>query len=326
MEFVIENHIREFGKTRSRGQYSDATIKNYISSIRSLHRMVNGKEAMFDDLDWARDHENVFKVVAQKENVQTRRNLVNGLIVSLQTLGFKHDTIKPYEDLRDQYNSQYVQAGHLTPKQTTILTAVKKEHILKFLSDESLDTGLSTDLTRFSCWCILSLHTAYPFRNELGTMRFVRRVLYDKMSDEQKKINNWVILDKGFGAMTFALTNYKTQKTYGIKEIAVEAKYTRYLLKMAQLRDIKLTDIHNVPVFVTKDGSPFNKNKVSKYLSEYTMKGLGHPISTTLLAKMFGTCCADPLNPTPAELNQMSKEADIRGHSLATKIQVYGAV
>ena len=52
MEFVIENHIREFGKTRARGQYSDATIKNYISSIRSLHRMVNGKEAMFDDLDW----------------------------------------------------------------------------------------------------------------------------------------------------------------------------------------------------------------------------------------------------------------------------------
>ena len=160
MEFIIENHIRKFGETRGRGQYADATVRNYVSSIRSLHKLVNGPNALFDDLDWARDHAKVLQTLETKPNHQTRRNLVNGLIVSLQTLGFANDIIKPYEDLRDAYNAQYVKEGHLTPKQRTIMEAVKKKDILDFLSRESLDPTLTQDLTRFSCFVILSLHTA----------------------------------------------------------------------------------------------------------------------------------------------------------------------
>lgn len=326
MEFIIEQHIRKFGDTRERGQYADATIRNYVSSIRSLHRMVNGPHALFDDLDWARDHTKVMEVVSTKENIQTRRNLVNGLIVSLQTIGYDQKVIKPYEDLRDQYNALYIKAGHLTPNQRKIMEAVSKQDIQEFLVKEGLDTTLSQDLTRLSCFVILSIHTAYPFRNEMGTMRFVRRVIYEKMTDEQKKENNWVVLDKGFGKMTFALTQYKTQKIYGIKEIEVLDKYTKYLLLMCQVRGIKLSDVHNVPVFMTKDGTEFNRNKVSKHLADYTTKGVGHPISTTILAKMFGTTCKDPCNPTVEELGQMKDEADIRGHSLKTKLLVYGGV
>jgi len=324
MEFIIENHIRKFGETRGRGQYADATVRNYVSSIRSLHKLVNGPNALFDDLDWARDHAKVLQTLETKPNHQTRRNLVNGLIVSLQTLGFANDIIKPYEDLRDAYNAQYVKEGHLTPKQRTIMEAVKKKDILDFLSRESLDPTLTQDLTRFSCFVILSLHTAYPFRNELGTMRFVRRVIYNKMTEEQKKVNNWVVLDSGFSKMTFALTKYKTDKVYGIKEIEVMEKFTKFILKVCQVRDLKLPDVHNQPLFVTKDGYEFNKNRVSKHLSEYTTQGVGHPISTTILAKMFGTTCQDPLNPTLDELARMKEEADIRGHSLQTKFAIYG--
>mgnify|MGYP003645406055 CR=1 FL=1 len=326
MEFIIEQHIRKFGETRERGQYAEATIKNYVSAIRSLHRLVNGPDALFDDLEWARNHHKVFEVIAKKDNHQTKRNLVNGLIASLQTIGYKQDTIKPYEDLRDKYNAEYVSSGHLTTNQRTIMTAVSKTDIMDFLSKESLDPTLTQDLTRFSCFVILSLHTAYPFRNELGTMRLIRRAIYDKLTDEQKKANNWIVLESGFDRMTFSLTNYKTDKVYGIREIEVESKFTKFILKMCQIRNIGLKDVHNVPVFITKFGDEFSRNKVSKYLSDYTKKGVGFPISTTILAKMFGTTAKDPVNPTPEELAQMRVEADIRGHSLKTKFLIYGNV
>tara|TARA_R110000765_G_scaffold53723_1_gene107665 strand:+ start:118 stop:1122 length:1005 start_codon:yes stop_codon:yes gene_type:complete len=324
MEFIIEQHIRKFGETRHKGQYADATIRNYISGIRSLHKLVNGPNSLFDDLDWARDHQKVLDAISHKQNPQTKRNLINGLIVSLQTIGYDNNVIKPYEDLRDQFNAQYVSAGHLTQNQKDIMKNVSKEDILKFLSKESLDTTLTQDITRLSCFVILSIHTDYPFRNELGTMRFVRRAIYDKMTDEQKKMNNWVILDNGFHKMTFAQTKYKTDKIYGIREIDVSEKHSKFILKLCQVRGIKLKGIHNIPVFTTTNGDSFTKNKLSKFLSEYTTKGLGYPISTTILAKIFGTNCKDPMNPTLEELTQMKVEADIRGHSLKTKFVIYG--
>ena len=323
MEFVIEQHIRDYGNKRENGAYADSTIKNYISAIRSLHKMVEGKDALFDDLDWARDSDRVLKILESKDNPQTRRNLVNGLIVSLQVLKYKSPTIKPYEDLRDQYNAIYMSSGNLTGNQKTIMSAIKKKDILEFLSSESLDPALTQDLPRFSCFVAVSIHTTYPFRNEMGTMKFIRRVIYNNMKDDLKQLNNWIILENGFDKMTFALTRFKSHKIYGIKEIDVEPKFTRFFLKMCQIRDIKLKDIHGVPVLMANTGDAFNKNKLSKYLSDYTRKGVGHPISTTIMAKMFGSDAVDPVNPTGEELAQMGLEADIRATKHKGKFLLY---
>ena len=330
MDFIIEQHIRDFGEKRekdtsnTRGQYAEATIKNYISGIRTLHKMVQGTGALFDDLDWARDHTKVFQVIKTKDNIQTKRNLVNSLIASLQTIGYPSEVIRPYEDLRDTYQAQYQAAGHLTPKQKIIMTAIKQKDILDFLAEESLDPELTQDMTRFSSFVIMSIHTIYPFRNECGDMKMIRRVIYEKLGDEQKKANNWLVLDKGFDKMSFVMTNFKTMKVFGIREMEVEPKITKFIHKICQLRDIKLKDVHNVPVFITSRGDAFNKNKVSKHLGDYTTKGLGHPISTTIMAKMFGTSCVDPVNPTPEELVKLRAEADMRGQSMKMKFSVYG--
>ena len=322
MELVIESHIREFGSKRSRGQYSEATIKNYLSAIRSLHKQVEGP-ALFNDLDWAREHQRVIDVVNKRDNIQTRRNLINGLIVSLQTIGFPPEVIRPYEVLRDKLNEQYQSGGALTTNQKTIMTAVSKQDILDFLQKESKDPGLSQDLTRLCCFVVLTLHTRYPFRNELGNMKAIRRALYDKFTEKERNKNNWLILEKGFSVMTFAMTSYKTKGVYGIREIEVEKKYIPFLLKIFQMREIPLADVNFKSVLVNSKGAEFTANKLSKFLGAYTLKGLGHSISTTLMAKIFGSVAADPANPTVAELLQMSLEADQRGHSLKPRFSRY---
>jgi len=322
MDFVIEQHIRAFGDKRKKGPYSEATVRNYVSAVRSLNRHVNG-ETPFEDLEWARDQDNVLKVVASIPNLQTRRNLINGLIASLQTMGYPIAVVTPYESARDLYNAQYQNSGFATEKQAKIMKAVSKADINTFLAKQVLDPDLPQNLTRFSAFIILSIHTAYPFRNELGDMKYIRRVLFDQMSDEKKQVNNWLILEKGFSKQTFALSRYKTHSNYGTREIDVSPKYAKYLHKLAQVRDLKLATINHAPVFVSSQGDAFTPNKVSKHLAEYTTMNLGHPISTTLMAKIFGAKVKDPSHPTPAELESLKLQADIRGHSMVTRFLKY---
>jgi hypothetical protein len=330
MEKVIEEHIRAFGDKREKdittdkGQYAESTIKNYISNIRNLHRIVRGKGTPFDDLDWGRDYDGVVGKIKDLPNPQTKRNYVNALIVSLQTLGYPSELIGQYEVLREMLNLEYMNAGFLTPKQKIILDAVKKQDVLDFLKAESQKKDeMEVDICRMGCFVCLGIHTHYPFRNEIGDMKMIRRLLYDKMPDAEKKANNWCVLEHGFKQMSFSMTKYKTQKQYGIREMDIVEPYTALIHRLFQLRGIKLADINHQPLLVDGANEPLTKNKLSKVLAEYTTNGLGHPISTTLMAKLFGTSAKDPSHPTPQELLKMKDEADIRGHSIKMRLLKY---
>jgi hypothetical protein len=323
MEQVIRANILEFGKNRKKGQYKDSTIAMYVSNVKNLQKLVKEDEP-FEDLEWARDVPHVQKQLARLGNPQTRRNYINSLIVSLQTMTYPSDLIRKYEVLRDLLNDEYQKAGYLTPNQLIIMTAVSKEDISDFLKKElteNLDDILKNQ-KRLTTFTILSIHTEYPFRNELGDMKIIRRGLYDKLKGEDIWANNWFVLENGWHRASFVMTKYKTAGTYGIQQFSVDPKYLRYIHKLFQLRGIGLGDVHMKHLFMIGD-EPLTRNKVSKYLGEYTKKHLGHQISTTLMAKYFGCNPKDRLNPTPAELDRIKKECDIRGHSAMTKFTHY---
>ena len=323
MEETIRDNILEFGSKRVKGQYKPSTVKMYVSNIKNLHRLVREDEP-FEDLEWARDVPDVQKKLERIGNAQTRRNYVISLIVSLQTMTYPPELIREYEVLRDLLNAQYQNSGYMTPNQTVIMKAVSKEDILAFLKKELTHhlTELLETPKRLTCFAILSIHTEYPFRNELGDMRVIRRATYDKLDLEDVKANNWYILEKGWEQASFAMTKYKTAGTYGIQTFKVKDPYLRYVHKLFQMRGIGLPEVNNKHLFMIGD-EPLTRNKVSKYLGEYTTKHLAHPISTTLMAKYFGCNPKDPLNPTPQELNRIKTECDIRGHSVMMKFSHY---
>ena len=167
------------------------------------------------------------------------------------------------------------------------------------------------------------IHTRYPFRNELGEMKLIRRKIYDELSEEEQKESNWYVLEKGWTDATFVLTKYKTDKVYGIREIEVETKIARLIHKLFQLKGLKLANINHKPLLTWGNGSGITRNQLSTLLTAYTQEKLGHSISTTLLAKYFSTTAKDPSNPTEEELHRMKVEADVRGHSLKTKFTIY---
>jgi hypothetical protein len=323
MDEIIRDHIIEFGKKREKGQYKQSTVHLYVSNVRNLQKLVQG-DVPFDDLEWAKNVKDVGEKLKIIENPQTRRNYVNSLIVSLQTMTYPTAVIREYEVLRDYLNAQYNSSGYLTPNQQKIMEKVSKADILAFLKreiEENLDIIL-VDQKRLTLFTILSIHTEYPFRNELGDMKVIRHAHFDKLSEEEVLKSNWYVLRRGWKQADFVLTKYKTSGMYGIKTFRVKDPYLRYIHKCFQLREIDLTEVAQQPLFMLNDET-LTRNKVSKYLSDYTSQYLGQPIATTLMAKYFGCNPKDPLNPTPAELDRIKHEADLRGHSLATKFQHY---
>tara|TARA_R100001369_G_scaffold90833_1_gene130533 strand:- start:212 stop:958 length:747 start_codon:yes stop_codon:yes gene_type:complete len=235
--------------------------------------------------------------------------------------------IREYEVLRDLLNAQYQTAGYLTANQSAIMKAISKEDILDFLRKEvSVNLKELTEERRsdkrLTCFALMAIHTEYPFRNELGDMKTIRRAFYDKLEGEDITANNWFVLEEGWKRASFVMTKYKTANKYGIQEFNVKDPYLRYIHKLFQMRGIALKDINNKHLFMINK-EPLTRNKVSKYLGEYTSDHLGHPISTTLMAKYFGCNPKDPLNPTPQELDRIKNECDIRGHSVMMKFTHY---
>jgi hypothetical protein len=334
MEAIVKQNILAFGAKREKGQYKPATVKLYMTNLVNFHRMIQ-PDLPFDSLEWSRDVQFVTNILQKEPNLQTKRNYLNALITALQTMEFDTDVIGKYMVYRAKWKNDYDQAGYLTPNQKRVMDKVKKDDILKFLNRESIGVNgqrLQSNLKEYQMWLVLSIHTRYPFRNELGEMRLIRRKVFDALPEDQEeegkpyqKENNWYVLETGWTKASFVLTKYKTEGAYGIKTFPVEDKFCRFVHKLFQIKGKKLADINHEPLLSWGNGSGISRTQLSTILTAYTTEKLGASISTTLLAKYFSTSAADPANPTDEEVERMKEEADIRGHSLATKFSVYSA-
>ncbi len=327
MEAIVKQNILAFGAKREKGQYKPATVKLYMTNLVNFHRMIQ-PDLPFDSLEWSRDVQFVTNILMKEENLQTKRNYLNALITALQTMEFDPDIIGKYMVYRAQWKNDYEKAGYLTPNQKKVMDKVKKEDIVKFLNRESTGVNgqrLQSNLKEYQMWLVMSIHTRYPFRNELGEMKLIRRKIYDKLSHEETLENNWYVLETGWTKASFVLTKYKTAGAYGIKTFPVEDKFCRFVQKLFQIKGKKLAEINHEPLLSWGNGSGISRTQLSTILTAYTTEKLGASISSTLMAKYFSTSAKDPANPTEEEINRMKEEADIRGHSLATKFSVYSA-
>ena len=169
----------------------------------------------------------------------------------------------------------------------------------------------------------IALREIYKAEYELGEMKAIRRMVFDKLTEDEQNSTNWYILESGWAKCSFLMTKYKTDQVYGRRTISVDRKTARYIQRLYQLRGIKLKEINHKPLLTWENGMAISRNQLSTQLTGYTRTHFGHSISTTLLAKYFGTEIKNAGKPTLSEIKNLQKEAEIRGHSLKTKLGVY---
>ena len=293
------------------------TIKQYETNLVKLKKMFDT-----DTYDFLSKPNEVMDKIKDKHYL-SQRNFLNAIVVLLLALNHdeKYDKlIEEYGKIRDKFNDQYTEennSGIISDKQSKNFATIEEvyEMLNKMAEDlKPIKKKKKEDITKkemqlLQAYVLFFIHSRMPFRNDLAEMEAIQKRAYNKLSEEEKKSKNYLVVEKN--GLFFVLNKYKTSKKYEELDLPIEDKDLKKLLRY-YLR------INGMGVlFKTSTGKPITRIELSKILLKYSQKYLGKNISSTMLRKIY----------LSSKYGDMKKELEadnkIMGHSKATALNNY---
>jgi ribosomal protein S8E len=335
-------------KKRNDGRpYSEKTIETHVINLYKLSKAFMGKDEVMNDLTWLYDTDKVNDWIATAKNhngyeysVSSKLSFYQAIISCLNTENAEQDVLEPYWVERNKL--VVIKKGVASSDDThhdTTTGQNQKEVIATITPDmihstihkmvvDSFKDGELVNYTLLMVATILKIHTVFPWRNDLADVVYVDEKMYKERVDAgQDKEFNWLVKRKV--GLYFVLNNFKTAK---VKDKAtgnlaydkiigiVEDKQVEQMLRTWILAsDVSFGD----HLLRWEDGRPITRNNISVYLSNETKKYLGHPVSTTLLVKIFNDMPRNFLDMSREDLQKHEKLAALRGHTLLTRFGIY---
>ena len=309
-----ENLIETIKKSRPKAK--ESTIKMYVSNLMKLMKM-------FDKED--------FKFLNKPEDISdklsdlhytTQRNYYNSIIVYLMSISDKPDedkTIKEYNSIRDDLNQTYQEqnaTGIISSKQAENFVDISEVNkMIEEMATEikSRNIKKKEDLTAkdkalLQVYIIFSIYTRIPLRNDIAGMETINKRVYNKLSEEEKKSKNYLVVNKN--AMFFVLNKFKTQAKYEELKIDIPKDLEKLLRFYIRINGMGV-------LFKSSTGTPLSRNAVSQLLIKTSKKYMDKSISSTLLRKIY-------LSSKYADVkDEMAKDAAAMGHSVSMQQSVY---
>ena len=323
MKINSEKPMDEIQKARP--NLKPNTIKQYETHLNKLKKIFQS-----DNWDFLSDPEKVNEALKDKAYT-SRRNSFNAIIVLLMALN--HDDkytelIEKYDKMRNELNSKYdeeMSSGKISEKQKNNFVEYEKvEEMIKTMENEIKSQGLKKkeNLTGKEKE-LLMVYTLYnmliriPTRNDMALQRLISKTAYNKLSDEEKKNNNYLVKEKG--KMFGVYNEYKTSKKYGEKKIDIPKDLEKILNMYINKTGKKIGDV----LFTSSTGNPLSRNMISQLLMKTSKKYLNASVSTTLMRKIVASYHFGA-DSEFGKLKQKQEElADKMGHDPATMDKVY---
>ena len=310
---------------KARPHLKPNTIKQYETHLNKLKKIFES-----DNWDFLSDPEKVNEALKDKAYT-SRRNSFNAIIVLLMALN--HDDkytelIEKYDKMRNELNSKYdeeMSSGKISEKQKNNFVEYEKvEEMIKTMENEIKSQGLKKkekltgkEKELLMVYTLYSMLIRIPTRNDMAGQSLISKTAYNKLSDEEKKNNNYLVKEKG--KMFGVYNEYKTSKKYGEKKIDIPKDLEKILNMYINKTGKKMGDV----LFTSSTGNPLSRNMISQLLMKTSKKYLNASVSTTLMRKIvaskhFGA------DSEFGKLKQKQQElADKMGHDPATMDKVY---
>jgi len=300
----------------------DSSVTMYCCNIKKLSKFMNDGEIV-EGIEWLKDFEKVKKKL-NGENLQytSIRNYMNSAMIYLHCFE-EHDLIKIYTDYRDQLNHKYEESnasGTWSDKQgknvvsmdelKKLIQEIGEEIKFRKLKEKGILGQINTyDRSLIQLYMILSVHIILPMRNDLAMMKVIKKQKYNGLTDEQKKLNNYLVVERS--NMFFVLNDYKTSRVYKEKIIVLPQELRRLMRFYLQL-------LPTTEYLLTKnDGDPLSKNGLSQLLIKATKKRLNKSISTCMLRKIYLSEKYSGIK------DEMEKDSHNMCHSMGTAMNIY---
>ena len=293
------------------------TVKQYVINLKKLQKIYDT-----DNYDFLKKPEDVMDKLSDLHYL-SQRNILNAVVVLLMALNSdeKYDKLlEQYGSLRDGLNDKYSdeqKSGIISDKQSKnfatteeVFTMINKmADELKPLKKKSSDDITKKEMQLLQAFVLFNIYARMPFRNDVAGMEAIQKRAYNKLSEEEKKAKNFLVVEKG--GLFFVLNKYKTAKKYEELDLPIEdptlKKILRYYLKMNGMGVL----------FKTSTGKALTRIELSKVLLKYSQKYMGKSISTTLLRKIYLSSKYGNMK------EELEKDNKVMGHSKAVALDTY---
>lgn len=293
------------------------TVKQYVINLKKLQKIYDT-----DNYDFLKKPEDVMEKLSDLHYL-SQRNILNAVVVLLMALNHneKYDKLlEEYGSLRDGLNDKYSdeqKSGIISDKQSKnfatteeVFTMINKmADELKPLKKKSKDDITKKEMQLLQAFVLFNIYARMPFRNDVAGMEAIQKRAYNKLSEEEKKAKNFLVVEKN--GLFFVLNKYKTAKKYEELDLPIEdptlKKILRYYLKMNGMGVL----------FKTSTGKALTRIELSKVLLKYSQKYMGKSISTTLLRKIYLSSKYGNMK------EELEKDNKVMGHSKAVALDTY---
>jgi len=294
------------------------TIKQYEVNLKKLQKIYDT-----DNYNFLSKPDDVMDKIKDLHYL-SQRNILNAIVVLLMALNHDEkydDLLITYGDLRDELNDKYSdeqKSGVISDKQSKNFTTTEEifkminqmADDLKPLKKKSKDEITKKEMQLLQAYTLFNIYSRMPMRNDVAGMTAINQAAYKKLSEEDKKENNYLVVPSK-GQLYFVLNQYKTAKKYKELDLPIEdanlRKILRYYLKMNGKGIL----------FKTSTGKPLTRTELSKVLIKYSKKYMDKSISTTLLRKIYLSSKYGNMK------EELEKDNKVMGHSKAVALDTY---
>lgn len=300
---------------KSRPNAKDSTIKMYTSNLLKLQKLMDT-----DNFKFLEKPDNVKDKVSEL-HFTTQRNYYNAVIVYLMAVKDKKEDplIEEYVEIRDALNKQYEDeqaTGVISDKQKNNFVDISEVNkMIEDMGNEIKNRKIKKkeDLTAkdkalLQSYILFNIYTRLPMRNDLAGMEAINKRVYNKLSEEDKKEKNYLVINKN--KMFMVLNNYKTSAKYKELDIDIPKDLEKLLRLYIRVNGMGV-------LFKSSTGKPLSRNALSQLLLKETKKRMGKSISTTMLRKIYLSSKYGKVK------EEMEADAKIMGHSTGVAQSVY---
>jgi hypothetical protein len=303
---------------KARPNVKENTVKQYEVNLKKLQKLYES-----DNYDFLSKPDDVMHKIKDLHYL-SQRNILNAIVVFLMALNHdeKYDKLLiTYGDLRDELNDKYSdeqKSGVISDKQSKNFTTTEEifkminqmADDLKPIKKKSKDEITKKEMQLLQAYVLFNIYSRMPMRNDVAGMTAINQAAYKKLSEEDKKENNYLVVPSK-GNIYFVLNQYKTAKKYKELDLPIEdkdlRKILRYYLKMNGMGIL----------FKTSTGKPLTRTELSKVLLKYSKKYMDKSISTTLLRKIYLSSKYGNMK------EELEKDNKVMGHSKAVALDTY---
>lgn len=296
---------------------SQTTMDKHTNNIATLHKLIC-------ETDWI-DSKNFSEVNEVIKNMKTRTGTAS--------LATQHSYVSSYIVMcRCHYPDNYFEQDNFKEATQYIhkdgpfakaLATYKKGSSQRYNASapdkklvESIINGYCCDENEcIDNKLLLCIYRHHPFRLEVADIVYLNPVKYNALKKKGDLTGNYLVKSKGKrGKMFFSFSDYKTDKTYGTREIDVKDK------ELKQLFYEKI-----IPMDVgTRVFGKLSRNNLTKRITYlFEKKGIKKVTPTVMTKLILGEQFGEAAPEAKAVIEQAQELAKERGHSIGTQQNTY---